>query len=40
VPQSIAGVMRDFRGLLRVRLKERNETLPVSESYAHLFRQS
>ncbi len=36
---AIAGVNRDFKGHLRVRLKEREETLPVSESYAHLFRQ-
>jgi len=37
--KSIAGVMRDFRGHLHVRLKERKETLPVSEPYLHLFRQ-
>jgi DNA-binding LytR/AlgR family response regulator len=37
--KSIAGVMRDFRGHLHVRLKERKETLPVSEPYVHLFRQ-
>ncbi len=37
--KSIAGVMRDFRGNLHVRLKERKETLPVSEPYLHLFRQ-
>ena len=36
---AIAGVNRDFKGHLRVRLKEREETLAVSESYAHLFRQ-
>ena len=35
----IAGVTRDFRGHLQVRLKQRPETLPVSDSYAHLFRQ-
>jgi DNA-binding LytR/AlgR family response regulator len=37
--KSIAGVMRDFRGQLHVRLKQRKETLPVSEPYLHLFRQ-
>ena len=36
---AIAGVTRDFRGHLSVRLKQRKETLPVSESYAHLFKQ-
>ena len=36
---AIAGVTRDFRGHLSVKLKQRNESLPVSESYAHLFRQ-
>lgn len=36
---AIAGVSRDFRGHLQVRLKQRKETLPVSETYAHLFRQ-
>jgi DNA-binding LytR/AlgR family response regulator len=36
---AIAGVARDFRGHLRVRFKARKETLPVSERYAHLFRQ-
>ena len=35
----IAGVTRDFRGHMAVRLKRRPETLPVSDSYAHLFRQ-
>lgn len=35
----IAGVARDFRGHLELRLKQRDETLPVSDSYAHLFRQ-
>ena len=35
----IAGVTRDFRGHMAVRLKRRSETLPVSDSYAHLFRQ-
>jgi len=36
---AIAGVMRDFGGRMRVRLKRRKETLPVSEPYEHLFRQ-
>jgi len=36
---SIAGVMRDFGGHLRVRVKQRQETLAVSEPYMHLFRQ-
>jgi DNA-binding LytR/AlgR family response regulator len=36
---SIAGLTRDFGGRLRVRVKRRKETLPVSEPYEHLFRQ-
>jgi DNA-binding LytR/AlgR family response regulator len=36
---AIAGVNRDFKGHLRVKLKQRKETLPVSESYVHLFKQ-
>ncbi len=36
---AVAGVVRDFRGKLRVRLKERKETLPVSDRYTHRFRQ-
>lgn len=36
---SIAGVTRDFRGRMLVKLKSRPETLLVSESYTHLFRQ-
>jgi len=36
---AIAGVTRDLRGYLQVRLNQRQESLPVSESYAHLFRQ-
>ncbi|MEP6609509.1 MAG: LytTR family DNA-binding domain-containing protein [Burkholderiaceae bacterium] len=36
---AIAGVTRDFRGHLTVRLKQRKETLAVSESYVHLFKQ-
>lgn len=35
----IAGVQRDITGHLRVKLKERKETLQVSESYVHLFKQ-
>ncbi|MFO1323772.1 MAG: LytTR family DNA-binding domain-containing protein [Burkholderiales bacterium] len=37
--KEIAGVDRDFRGHLTVRLKNRKETLPVGENYVHLFRQ-
>src|SRR5512144_520705 len=36
---SIAGVARDFRGRVLVKLKARPETLLVSDSYTHLFRQ-
>ena len=36
---AVAGVLREFRGQLRVRLKHRKETLAVSERYAHLFTQ-
>lgn len=36
---AITGVNRDFKGHLRVRLKQRKETLAVSESYMHLFKQ-
>lgn len=35
----IAGVTRDFRGRMLVKLKGRSETLQVSDSYTHLFRQ-
>ena len=35
----IAGVTRDFRGRMALRLKKRSETLPVSDSYSHLFKQ-
>ena len=35
---AIAGVTRDLSGKLRVRLKQRNETLPVSDPYVHLFK--
>jgi DNA-binding LytR/AlgR family response regulator len=36
---AIAGVTRDLRGHLQVKLKQRAEALPVSEGYTHLFRQ-
>ncbi len=36
---AIAGVTRDFRGRVHVRLKARPEKLAVSEAHAHLFRQ-
>lgn len=36
---AIAGVTRDMAGHLRVKLKQRKETLPVSEPYVHLFKQ-
>ena len=36
---AIAGVARDFRGRVLVRLKSRSETLPVSDAHTHLFRQ-
>ncbi len=35
----VTAVTRDIRGQLQVKLKHRNESLPVSESYTHLFRQ-
>jgi DNA-binding LytR/AlgR family response regulator len=35
----IAGISRDYRGRLRVKLKQRSEALPVSAPYAHLFKQ-
>jgi DNA-binding LytR/AlgR family response regulator len=34
---AIAGVTRDFGGRLWVKFKHRNEKLPVSEPYVHLF---
>jgi DNA-binding LytR/AlgR family response regulator len=37
--RQIAGIARDYRGRLFVRLKGRKETLPVSESHAYKFRQ-
>lgn len=36
---AIAAVHRDLRGRLEVRLKQRTETLQVSASFAHLFKQ-
>jgi len=35
----VAGLQRDFRGRIQLRLKHLPETLPVSEPYAPLFRQ-
>ena len=35
----IADVTRDLHGHMKVHLRQRKETLPVSESYVHLFRQ-
>jgi len=35
---AIAGVGRDFRGRVQIRLKDRAEKLAVSEAYAHLFK--
>jgi len=35
---AVAGVTRDLQGHLHVRLKQRKETLPVSQPYAHRFR--
>jgi DNA-binding LytR/AlgR family response regulator len=36
---AIAGVNRDFKGRLHVRLKQRKETLAVSEPHEHRFKQ-
>ncbi|HSO07693.1 MAG TPA: LytTR family DNA-binding domain-containing protein [Pelomicrobium sp.] len=36
---AIDSVIRDERGNLTLRLKQRQETLPVSEAYTHLFQQ-
>ena len=36
---AVAGVVRDLRGRTQVRLRKRQELLPVSEGYVHLFRQ-
>ena len=35
---AVAGVTRDYRGHMLVKLKQRKETLLVSESYVHLFK--
>ena len=35
---AIAGVHRDIGGHLRVKLRERKETLQVSDPYVHLFK--
>jgi DNA-binding LytR/AlgR family response regulator len=35
---AIAGVQREIGGHLRIKLKQRKETLPVSEPYTHLFK--
>ena len=35
----ISGISRDYRGRLHVKLRQRNETLPVSAPYVHLFKQ-
>src|SRR4029453_10342100 len=37
--KQIAGVSRDVRGHLSVKLKHGPETLPVGENYVHLFKQ-
>ncbi len=37
--QAIAGVVRALRGRTQVRLKRREELLPVSDAYTQLFRQ-
>ena len=36
---AIETIYRSFRGSLEVKLKNRNELLPVSAAYAHLFKQ-
>ena len=36
---AIAGITRDYRGRMSVKLKARTEKLPVSEAHEHLFRQ-
>jgi DNA-binding LytR/AlgR family response regulator len=36
---AIACVERNVRGSVSVKLKQRNETLPVAGAYAHLFRR-
>jgi DNA-binding LytR/AlgR family response regulator len=36
---AIQTIHRSFHGSFEVQLKQRRELLPVSEAYAHLFRQ-
>jgi DNA-binding LytR/AlgR family response regulator len=36
---AIETIYRSFRGALEVKLKDRDELLPVSAPYAHLFKQ-
>jgi DNA-binding LytR/AlgR family response regulator len=36
---AVAGVTRDFRGRLQIKLKASSDSLLVAESYAHLFKQ-
>jgi DNA-binding LytR/AlgR family response regulator len=36
---AIAGVTRNLGGQLCVKVKQRKEVLPVSDSYVHLFKQ-
>jgi DNA-binding LytR/AlgR family response regulator len=36
---AIAAVHRDLGGHPEIRLKQRKEVLPISATYAHLFRQ-
>ena len=35
---AISGITREFSGKLRINLKQRKETLAVSDPYVHLFR--
>jgi DNA-binding LytR/AlgR family response regulator len=37
--RQISGISRDYRGRLRIKMKDRKETLPVSAPHAHLFKQ-
>ena len=37
--RTIAGITRDFRGRMLVKLKNCEDTLLVSDTYTHLFRQ-
>ncbi len=36
---AVAGVLREFRGQLRIRLKTRRETLPISDRFVYRFTQ-